>query len=156
GKDSLCCASQYSQLLHKRRVTILRKRRQKIVQQCPQPPGNLDALSPVLANLGKTQMDEIAPIRRVKSEPVLAAGINKESVIQMPARDKTQKMMNLIQCQHRCRRVVNGRRQRLARNIDDDPQCEGRILLVSALRTDCDRVIKLAIGQRCAAMEDAK
>ena len=51
----------------------------------------------------------------------------------------TEQALKLIDGKDGGRRIVDGFRQRLDRDIDDDPECKGRILLDGALGTECDQ-----------------
>ena len=53
--------------------------------------------------------------------------------------DHAEQALKLVYGEDGGRRIVDGFRQRLDRDIDDDPECEGRILLDGALGTECDR-----------------
>ena len=62
--------------------------------------------------------------------------------------------MELVDRQHGCGRIVNRRRQRLQRNVDNNAKCKGRILLHSALRPERDRCPQSLFGDHlCAAIK---
>ena len=63
--------------------------------------------------------------------------------------------MDLVDGEHGCRRVVDGRRERLQRDVGDDPEREQRILLHRPLGAERDRRLQHAVVDRGgAAVED--
>ena len=63
----------------------------------------------------------------------------------MPQTDQPKQTVKLVDGEHGRRRIVDGRRQRLDRDIDQDAEGKGRILLDSAFGPERDRRPQLTV-----------
>ena len=102
-------------------------------------------------------VDEVVPVRRPEHEPGLARGIVHDLVMQTSLSHEPQQPVDLVDRQDRGRRVVDRRRQRLQRDVHQDPEREHRVLLHRALGPECDALPQGLLVDRCrAAIEPEK
>ena len=62
-------------------------------------------------------------------------------------------MVELVDGEHGGGRVVDRGRQRLRGNVDDDPECERRVLLHGPFRPDRDGLLKIPIVDVAASVQ---
>ena len=109
----------------------------QIFQHRAQAALYLHAVTPILPNLCGGDLHKVFPFRGAVNQPQLTLGICFTSIRQQTLPDVTQKVMNLVDRQHRRRRIVNRWRERFARDIDNDAEGEHRILFEGAFVANC-------------------
>ena len=72
-------------------------------------------------------------------------------VVQVAATDNAQKSMDLIECENRRGRIVDGLRQCLDSDVDDHPEGKRGILLYGAFWAEGDLGSQRAIAERSGA-----
>ena len=83
---------------------------------------------------------------RVIDHPRLAEAVGDHLAAQAPPADDSQQTMHLVNGQYARRRVVDGRRQRLQRDVDHDPERKQRVLFHRPFRPECNGLAQRAIG----------
>ena len=131
-------AIQQLELLAQLGVTMRRQGLHQIFQHRAHPPHDLDAARAAMPDFGARQVHVVLPVRRAEDQPQLAGLVAELLAAQVPQPDHPQQAVQLVDGQHRRRRIVDGRRQRLDRDVDQDAEGEGRILLHRALGSEHD------------------
>src|SRR5437588_5538369 len=130
------------------------ERLQQVFDHRPQPPYNLEMVRTACAYLPDCEMDEILPVRSSENHAQLSGFVEQFVGAQIAFADISQHAMELVYRQHGCGRIIDRRRQRLQRNVDNNAKCKGRILLHSALRPERDRCPQSLFGDHlCAAIK---
>ena len=101
-------------------------------------------------------MHEVVPIRRPEDHPQVPGAVEDLLVVQVPLADRAQQAMKLVDGEHGGGRIVDRRRQRLDRDIDDDAKREGGVLLHGALRPEGNLSAQPALVDRAAAAVQQK
>ena len=76
--------------------------------------------------------------------------------MQFAPADPAQQAMQLVDRENRRRGIVDCLRKSLDGDVDDDPECKGRILLDGPLRPNCDLGVELMIADRGGPSIEAK
>ena len=92
-----------------------------------------------MTDLGAAEVHVVFPVRREVDEAQLAGLVEHLLVVQVTQAHQPQQPVQLVDRHYRRRRVVDRRRQGLDRDVDQDAQGEGRILLHGALAAERDR-----------------
>src|SRR5262249_15947868 len=105
-----------------------------------------------LTDFGHRQLDEIFPIGRPIREPQLAGLIANSLIIQTPAADVTEEVMDLVDGQDGRSRVVDRRRQTFPTNVNNDANTKVGVFLWGALLANGDRLAKRVFRQSASAL----
>jgi hypothetical protein len=73
-----------------------------------------------VAYFGENEIHEVFPIRRPEDHAQLTKSVGYILVVQIPFACQSQETMELVNGEHCGRRIVDGRRQRLKGDIDQD------------------------------------
>ena len=95
---------------------------------------NLHVFRAVVADFSENEMHEVFPIRRPKDDTQLSRAVRYLLVTQIPFANHSQQAMKLVDGEHSRGRIVDGRRQSLDGDIDQDAKREHRVLLERTLR----------------------
>src|SRR5262245_58233900 len=132
-------------------ATIVWQRLQKVLDHGAQAPRDLDILRAIEADFAAAQMHEILPVRSPENLAQLAGLVPDGVVVKMPPAGHAQQALQLIDGEHGGRRVVDGLRQRLDGDVDDDAKGEQGILLDGALGAERDRAPQSRLVDRAGA-----
>ena len=119
----------------------------QVLEHGPQPPRDLEVRRAVEPDLAAGELHEVIPVRRTVDDAQIAGGVVDHVVVQMTPADGAQQAVELVERQHGGGGIVDGARQRLDRDVDDDAEGEGGILLDGALGAHGDgraQVVSLA------------
>ena len=107
-----------------RGVALGRQRVGEMDNHRAEPPCDLHVRRAVEANLDEGEVDEIIPVRRAKNDAQLAAGAEDRGSAKITPARAAQNTLKLIDREHRRRRIVDRRGERLDRDIDEDAAAE--------------------------------
>jgi len=129
-----------------------RKGLHEIFEHRTQSPHDLDAARSTMTDLGASEVHKILPVRRPENEPQFARLIAELLAADEPQADPPKETMKLVNGKHGRCRIIDGRRQCFNRNIDQDAQGKGRILIDSTLgpKRNCCPQLTVLDGARAA------
>ena len=141
GKSTLRCPSEQGEFLFQRRLPCFGQHTQQMLEQDMEPAAPpACAAGAVMADFRDGQADKIDPVRRPVAQ-VRRAGDGRRATwpaSRLALADVHQESVNLIQCQHGGRRIVNARRQSLVGDVHHDAKRKTRVLFHRPLGTDGD------------------
>ena len=103
----------------------------EVFQHRTHPPHDLDAARAAVTYFGTGEVHEVLPVRRPENEPQFTGFVEDLLTAELPQTNQPKQTVKLIDGEHGCRRIVDGWRQGLDGDIDQDSECKGRILLNS-------------------------
>src|SRR6185369_8605553 len=104
----------------------------QILQHRSKAPRDLNGRATELTNLRNRQLNEVLPIRCAINEANAPFVVSYHAFIETPMADSAKQMMNLVNRQHRRRRIVDRRRQPLCRYVDNNAKGQRGVLLVGS------------------------
>jgi len=120
------------------------------------PDARRKILRAVKANFPESKLYEIVPIRRRENHPQAPDVVHDLLVVQMPSADVSKQPVKLVDGKHRGRRIVDRLGQGLDRNIHNDAEGEGGILLDGTFGPERDRSPQVALVERAATVMEHK
>jgi hypothetical protein len=129
-------AIEQTEFLKQGRMTVVRQRLHEIFDHRSQPSHNLQIVRPTGADLAECQMYEVLPVGGAENHPQLSGFAEDLVGAEIASSDHAQHAVELVDCEDSRGRIVDGRRQRLQRDIDGDPKRKGGVLVDGAFRTE--------------------
>src|SRR5258706_195044 len=131
-----------------RRMTLFGQRLGEIFDHRAQAAHDLQAVCAAKSDLTEPDVHEIFPVGRAENQPYALIVIHKLVGAQVAQADQAQQAVQLVDGEHGRCRIVDRRRQRLQRDIDQNAKSEQRILLDRALYTEGNQLPQPAIVDR--------
>ena len=135
---------------------MLRKCPDEDLQHRAQTPRDLDAAGAEMAYLGEGEVHEVLPVGGPENHPEGALLVIDLLAAQMPAADRQQQPVQLVDGEGGRCRVIDRRRQRLVGNIHQDAEGKGRVLLNGPFRPEGDRRPQFTVVNAVGAAIEAK
>jgi hypothetical protein len=112
--------------------------------------GNLGAGGSAKPDLRHGEGDEVFPARRPVDEPHVSRGISQNARGELSLAEHVQQVMDLIHGQRPGSGIVDGRGQGFDRDVHDDPETEGGVLIECPLGPQHNAAAKTGlIGRAC-------
>ena len=123
----------------------------QVFEHRPQAARDLEIRRAIESDLAAGQLHEVVPYGRAIDHPQVAVRVTDAIVVQAPPADGAQQAVELIDRQDGGRRIVDGTRQCLDRDIDNDAEGKGGVLLDGALAAHGDGRPQLRVVRRGGA-----
>ena len=120
----------------------------ELVVHRAEPSRHLRVRRAVDPELGRRERDEVLPVGGAVDEPDLARRVAHDARVELAAADHREQVVELVDGEDAGRRVVDRRRERLARDVDDDPEAERGVLLHRPLDAERDGVAERGLVHR--------